>query len=64
MIYRVILQISYYENWFDFDNIEDAGTFAENALRHCVPSEDREEKLMYVAIKVIDPAKTEEEEVK
>ena len=62
MIYRVIWKISYYENWFDFDNIDDAGTFAETALMRCVPNEDRKKEPMYICIHVIDPEKANKEE--
>lgn len=62
MIYRVIWKISYYENWFDFDNIEDAGAFAESVLRHCVPNEDRKKEPMYITIHVIDPERMNKED--
>lgn len=54
MIYRVILKVGYYENWFDFDTIGDAGIFAKSVLMHNVPNEDRKTELLYVTIKVID----------
>lgn len=57
MIFRVILKIGYYENWFDFDNLEDAGIFAEAALSHCVPNEDRKTAPTFVAINMIDKEK-------
>lgn len=57
MIYRVVLKISYYENWFDFDNVEDAGRFAETVLMHQTVSEDRKVLRSEVIMKIVDPTK-------
>lgn len=65
MIYRVVLQISYYENWYDFTSIEEAGTFAATVLTHAVQNEDMEKKPTYVTMKVmkiLDPTEAEETE--
>ena len=59
MIYRVILIIGYYENWFDFDDSESALNFAVWALKHNVPNEDRKNSLSEVTMQIIDPNKTE-----
>lgn len=64
MIYRVIVKLSYYENWYDFHSIEEAGRFAETVLTHAVPNEDREKNPTYVTMKVmkiLDPSEVEEE---
>lgn len=65
MIYRVILKIGYYENWFDFDNINEAAVFAKTVLIHQTVNEDRKVLRSEVVMKVIDPTKennNEEEE--
>lgn len=65
MIYRVILKIGYYSNWFDFDDSDEAVNFAVCALKHNVPNEDRNNSLSEVSMMVIDPNKiksSEEEE--
>lgn len=59
MIYRVILKISYYEAWFDFDNVEEAAGFVAIAMAHQVENEDTQKKKS-VRIEVIDPTFTEE----
>jgi hypothetical protein len=54
MIYRVILKVSYYERWFEFESAKEAADFAEIILRHSVVNEDNTEKPMYVTIRVVD----------
>lgn len=63
MIYRVIVRMSYYENWYDFGTMEDAGAFARTILTHAVPNEDMEKKPVYVTInvmKILDPTEVGE----
>ena len=55
MIYRVILKVGYYENWFDFDTIAEAGGFAKSVLVHSVPNEDRKTQPAFVTIEVVNP---------
>lgn len=62
MIYRVILKISYYENWFDFDNVTEAAKFAETVLEHQKTSEDRKILRAEVVLKVVDPTKENNDE--
>lgn len=64
MIYRVVLKISYYENWYDFTSLAEAGAFAEAVLTHAVQNEDMEKTPTYVTMKVmkiLDPSEVEEE---
>lgn len=60
MIYRVVIKISYKKAIYDFDNIQSAGQFAEMALIHSKPNEDKEEH--YITIKVINPDVEEAED--
>lgn len=65
MKYRVVLKISYYERWFEFDNINKAATFAADLLKYNVPNEDHNDKLTEVKMYVIDAEaekKAQEEE--
>lgn len=62
MIYRVILKIGYYENWFDFDDITDAAKFAETVLEHQRANEDRKILRAEIVLKVIDPTKENNDE--
>lgn len=59
MIYRVILKIGYYENWFDFTTGEGAIEFASSALNHHSPNEDRSE-LLTIEMQIIKKEKEEE----
>lgn len=59
MIYRVILKIGYYENWFDFKTGEDAVEFACSALKHHSPNEDQHE-LLTIAVHIMKKEKEEE----
>lgn len=62
MKYRVIVKIGYNEAWFDFDDMQDAGKFAEAVLVHQVPNEDTRRKTS-VSIRVMsDGEETEDEE--
>ena len=66
MKYRVVLRVSYYERWFEFDNINKAATFAADILKYNVPNEDHSDKLTEVKMYVVDveaeaEAKNEEE---
>lgn len=60
MIYRVIIKISYKTAYYDFDDIQSAGQFAEMALTHNKPNEDKDEH--YITIKIIDPNVEEAED--
>lgn len=62
MIYRVILKIGYYENWFDFDSINEAAVFAKTILIHQTLNEDRKVLMSEVKMMVIDPTKIESNE--
>lgn len=60
--YRVILKVSYYEVWFDFDGVEQACQFTTNALAHMVSNEDSKKKA-YIEVRIIDlDAEGEEDE--
>lgn len=60
MIYRVVLKIGYYENWFDFKTGEDAIEFACSALKHHSPNEDRQE-LLTIEVQIMKKKEKEEE---
>lgn len=62
MKYRVILKVNYYEAWFEFDTVEEAGEFAKTILMHQVESEDNKRKSM-IRLEVIDPALQKKEDV-
>ena len=53
MIYRVILKVGYYERWFDFNDRNEAGRFAETILNHDTPDEDHPDRDAYVTIRVM-----------
>ena len=64
--YRVIIKVSYYEAWFEFDEAEEAGVFATTLLQKMVTSPDQK-KQSSITIKLIDveaeaKAKEEDEE--
>lgn len=52
--YRVIVKVSYYETWFEFDDAEEACEFAKSVMLHQVPNEDTKKKPTYVTMKVVD----------
>ena len=54
-IYRVTLQIGYYERYFDFTDRIAAVQFAEAIIKHDVISEDHKEKQLAVEILVMTP---------
>lgn len=54
MKYRVVIKVSYYERWFEFDNINKAATFAADVLKYNVPNEDHHDKLTEVKMYVVD----------
>lgn len=60
MIYRVILKIGYYENWFDFTTGDEAIEFASSALNHHSPNEDRSE-LLTIELQIMKKKEKEEE---
>ena len=60
MIYRIILNVSYYKAFFDFDNLEDAGNFAKTILTHQSNCDDTKEKSS-IRMEIIDPSKVEKE---
>lgn len=53
-VYRVQLKVSYYEKWFEFDTVQEAGEFAEIILSKQAVNEDHKEKPIYVNIKLVD----------
>ncbi len=59
--YRVILKVSYYETWFDFDTPEQATYFATTALRAMVSSDDTAKK-QFITIQVINTEFKEDDE--
>ena len=64
MKYRVVLKVSYYERWFEFDNINKAANFAADLLRHNVESNDNcklTEVVMYVVNTEAEEKAQEEE---
>lgn len=52
--YRIIVKVSYYEIWFEFDDIEESGEFAKSVMLHQVPNKDTEKKPTYVTMKIVD----------
>jgi hypothetical protein len=61
MKYRLILKVGYYEAWFEFDSIREAGAFAEAILVHQIPNEDTNKKI-YITVQVVDKNAESEEE--
>lgn len=61
MIYRVILKVSYYEAFYDFQDIQSAADFVVLALSHQTTNEDTKKKRS-ISIVVIDPSIEEEED--
>jgi hypothetical protein len=62
MKYRVIFKVNYYEAWFEFDTVEEAGEFAKTILTHQVESEDNKRKSM-IRLEVIDTSLQNKEDV-
>lgn len=62
MKYRVILKVNYYEAWFEFDTIKEAGEFAKTILVHQVENEDNKRKST-IRLEVIDTALQNKEDV-
>lgn len=61
MIYRVILKVSYYEAFYDFQDIQSAADFVVIALSHQTANEDTKKKRS-ISIVVIDPSIEEEKD--
>lgn len=61
MIYRVELKVSYMKVCFDFDNSEEAVTFAEGCVSNNVKCEGMEE-LDEVTVKIMTKKESEVEE--
>ena len=61
MIYRVVLNVSYYKAYFDFKNADRACNFASIALEHSATSKDQD-KLTKISIVVVNPNEEDEEE--
>lgn len=59
MIYRVLYQIGYCTACFEFNNLEDAGKFAEDIIMHSVDEEDSH-KESRVKIEIIKKAEVDE----
>ena len=59
MKYRVIFKVSYYEAWFEFDTVEEAGEFAKTILTHQVESPDSKRKST-IRVEIINPTAEEE----
>lgn len=51
--YRTIIKIGYYEAWYEFDDAEDAVTFAKTLLEHQVDNEDSKKKTR-ITLQVVD----------
>ena len=60
--YRVILKVSYYEVWFEFENAVEAMNFATVALQSMVANDDINRKKTKITIQIINPDAEEEEE--
>ncbi len=60
IIYRVAIKISYYEAWFEFEDLDDAGEFAKMILTHQVENDDTKKKTQ-VNIRAIVRGDKEEE---
>lgn len=60
MIYRVVLKVSYNDVFFDFADMESAGTFARIILTNMVDSEDVRRKTS-VKIEIINTEAKEKE---
>lgn len=57
--YRVIVKVGYYEAWFEFESMSEAGAFAQTVLTHQASNEDTTRKLS-VRIDVIVNEKGED----
>ena len=62
MIYRVSLKVGYSERWFDFNDRNEAGRFAETILNHDTPYEDHPKRDLYISIRVMRPDDAERQE--
>lgn len=60
IMYRVAIKISYYEAWFEFEDLDDAGEFAKMILTHQVENDDTKKKTQ-VNIRAIVSGDKEEE---
>lgn len=60
MIFRVVIKVGYYETWYEFESMSEAGTFAQTVLTHQADNEDTTRKLS-VRIDVIANEKGEED---
>lgn len=60
IIYRVAIKISYYEAWFEFEDLDDAGAFAKMILTHQVENDETKKKTQ-VNIRAIVCGDKEEE---
>lgn len=58
MIFRVVIKVGYYETWYEFESMGEAGAFAQTVLTHQVDSEDTARSLS-VRIDVIANEKGE-----
>lgn len=61
IMYRVTIKISYYEAWFEFEDLNEAGEFAKTILAHQIENEDTKKKTQ-VNISVIAYGMMEGEE--
>jgi len=53
MTYRVIIKVSFYKYYFDYDNFFDAATFATMAREHFSGESDNSDPSMTVCIEFI-----------
>ena len=53
IIYRVMLRVSWYEAYFEFDNMDQACSFATTALQHNKGCDDTK-KTVTVGVQVVD----------
>lgn len=61
MIYRVIIKNGYNELWLDFNNVVEAGSFAEAVLVRQTPNDDND-KRAYITIRVMNPEEISKED--
>lgn len=61
IMYRITIKISYYEAWFEFEDLNEAGEFAKTILSHQVENEDVKKKT-HVNISVVAYEAEKEEE--
>lgn len=61
LIYRIIVKVGYHEAFFDFDDVNEAASFASIALKHSRGSDDSK-KAYSINMKIIDKIHIDDDE--